>query len=319
MMDTPGLKLTRWLRAYYRHAAAARWRCGRPSGWPRSCAATIRGWRCAWSTSWRRPMRRRTSRWRDWARRVCSPRRWRTRCWTAASTWPSTRSKTWPAPRRRASPSPRSPRVKTRATRWSPLAPTTAGGAAAPARASVPARRGACAIAAPAPRPAPAGRARQRRYAAAQAGRGPVRRAGPGRRGTAPPGPRRRHHGLSRPRACCCRPAARARSACRRAPTIRACARSWRRWPTTAATLCCTAERRLQEVLEGGCRVPIGALAHLDGATLTLDALVASEDGDAARPRPPGGPADDPAAWASGWPRACWRTGAGEILAASRD
>ena len=46
-----------------------------------------------------------------------------------------------------------------------------------------------------------------------------------------------------------------------------------------ATTLCCTAERRLQEVLEGGCRVPIGALARLDGATLTLEAVVASEDG----------------------------------------
>lgn len=45
------------------------------------------------------------------------------------------------------------------------------------------------------------------------------------------------------------------------------------------ATLCCIAERRLQEVLEGGCRVPIGALASLDFDQLTLDALVATEDG----------------------------------------
>lgn len=46
-----------------------------------------------------------------------------------------------------------------------------------------------------------------------------------------------------------------------------------------ATMLCCAAERRLQEALEGGCRVPIGALARLDGATLTLEAVVASEDG----------------------------------------
>lgn len=46
-----------------------------------------------------------------------------------------------------------------------------------------------------------------------------------------------------------------------------------------ATTVCCTAERRLQEVLEGGCRVPIGVLGRVDGDTLMLDALVASEDG----------------------------------------
>ncbi len=46
-----------------------------------------------------------------------------------------------------------------------------------------------------------------------------------------------------------------------------------------ATTTCCVAERRLQAVLEGGCRIPIGALGRLDGDTLTLDAVVASEDG----------------------------------------
>jgi len=46
-----------------------------------------------------------------------------------------------------------------------------------------------------------------------------------------------------------------------------------------ATTVCCQAERRLQEVLEGGCRVPIGALARVEGATLMLQAVVASEDG----------------------------------------
>jgi hydroxymethylbilane synthase len=61
-----------------------------------------------------------------------------------------------------------------------------------------------------------------------------------------------------------------------------------------ATTLCCTAERRLQEVLEGGCRVPIGALALLDGETLTLDAVVASEDGTLLVRDRLTGPADDP-------------------------
>jgi len=47
-----------------------------------------------------------------------------------------------------------------------------------------------------------------------------------------------------------------------------------------AATMaCCTAERRMQEVLEGGCRVPIGALARVEGDTLALTGVVASEDG----------------------------------------
>jgi hydroxymethylbilane synthase len=61
-----------------------------------------------------------------------------------------------------------------------------------------------------------------------------------------------------------------------------------------ATTLCCTAERRLQEVLEGGCRVPIGALALLDGDTLTLDAVVASEDGTLLVRDRLTGPAGDP-------------------------
>src|SRR5204863_277408 len=61
-----------------------------------------------------------------------------------------------------------------------------------------------------------------------------------------------------------------------------------------ATTLCCTAERRLQEVLEGGCRVPIGALALLEGETLTLDAVVASEDGTLLVRDRLTGPAGDP-------------------------
>jgi len=46
-----------------------------------------------------------------------------------------------------------------------------------------------------------------------------------------------------------------------------------------ATAVCCQAERRLQEVMEGGCRVSIGALARVEGATLVMEAVVASEDG----------------------------------------
>jgi hydroxymethylbilane synthase len=40
-----------------------------------------------------------------------------------------------------------------------------------------------------------------------------------------------------------------------------------------------TAERELLAVLEGGCQVPIGAYAHLEGSSIHLRAIVASPDG----------------------------------------
>ncbi len=43
--------------------------------------------------------------------------------------------------------------------------------------------------------------------------------------------------------------------------------------------ICLTAERALNKRLEGGCQVPIGGFAHLDGQTIHLQALVASIDG----------------------------------------
>ncbi len=46
--------------------------------------------------------------------------------------------------------------------------------------------------------------------------------------------------------------------------------------PTRTAV---TAERALLDRLQGGCQVPIGAHATIDGGTLVLDALVASVDG----------------------------------------
>jgi hydroxymethylbilane synthase len=41
-----------------------------------------------------------------------------------------------------------------------------------------------------------------------------------------------------------------------------------------------TAERALLAVLEGGCQVPIGAYAHLEGSSIHLRAIVASPDGE---------------------------------------
>ncbi len=48
--------------------------------------------------------------------------------------------------------------------------------------------------------------------------------------------------------------------------------------PTNAAV---AAERALLERLEGGCRMPIGALASVDGDRLTLTAMIPAEDGRA--------------------------------------
>ena len=85
-----------------------------------------------------------------------------------------------------------------------------------------------------------------------------------------------------------------------------------------ATTLCCTAERRLQEALEGGCRVPIGALAHLDGETLTLDAVVASEDGTHLVRAGLSGPAGDPHPLGERLAERLLAQGAAEILRAGR-
>jgi hydroxymethylbilane synthase len=46
-----------------------------------------------------------------------------------------------------------------------------------------------------------------------------------------------------------------------------------------ASNAAVTAERSLLETLEGGCQLPIGAYAHLEGSILHLRAIVASPDG----------------------------------------
>jgi len=77
---------------------------------------------------------------------------------------------------------------------------------------------------------------------------------------------------------------------------------------------CCTAERRMQEVLEGGCRVPIGALARLDSETLTLTGVVASEDGKLFVRDTIVGPAGAPAALGEQLARRLLAAGGDEIL-----
>jgi hydroxymethylbilane synthase len=54
------------------------------------------------------------------------------------------------------------------------------------------------------------------------------------------------------------------------------------------------AERALLRELEGGCQVPIGALARIDSDTIELTALVASIDGSVILRRTLAGSADDP-------------------------
>lgn len=65
-----------------------------------------------------------------------------------------------------------------------------------------------------------------------------------------------------------------------------------------AATVCTTAERRLLEALGGGCSLPLGAHAALDGDTLTLTAALLSLDGQTACRARRVGPADHPSALA---------------------
>ncbi len=86
--------------------------------------------------------------------------------------------------------------------------------------------------------------------------------------------------------------------------------------PTTMA--CCTAERRMQEVLEGGCRVPIGALARVEGDTLTLTGVVASEDGALFVRAALRGPAGDPAELGERLAQRLLDAGADKILDAVR-
>ncbi|HEX9730255.1 MAG TPA: hydroxymethylbilane synthase [Gemmatimonadales bacterium] len=85
--------------------------------------------------------------------------------------------------------------------------------------------------------------------------------------------------------------------------------------PTRSAT---TAERALLRELEGGCQVPVGALAAVDGERLSIRAIVSSLQGDRAVEGSLTGPAADAARIGRALADDLRRRGADEILAALR-
>lgn len=82
---------------------------------------------------------------------------------------------------------------------------------------------------------------------------------------------------------------------------------------------CVTAERVVMRKLEGGCQVPIGAYARLEGSKLVMDGLVGSVDGKRIVRARLEGDAGDPIALGDSMVAALLEGGAGEILAEIRD
>ncbi|MCX8007897.1 MAG: hydroxymethylbilane synthase, partial [Coriobacteriia bacterium] len=81
---------------------------------------------------------------------------------------------------------------------------------------------------------------------------------------------------------------------------------------------CVTAERVVMRRLEGGCQVPIGAYARIEGRTMVMDAMVGSLDGATIVRRRLEGPAEDPVGLGERMVRALLEGGAGAILASIR-
>ena len=86
-----------------------------------------------------------------------------------------------------------------------------------------------------------------------------------------------------------------------------------------AATACTAAERTLLQALGGGCSLPLGAHATLDGDTLTLRAALLSLDGTAAARGERTGPAADPDALAHALADDLRQAGADAILQRIRE
>ncbi len=80
-----------------------------------------------------------------------------------------------------------------------------------------------------------------------------------------------------------------------------------------------TAERIVMRRLEGGCQVPIGAYARIDGETLVMDGLVGSVDGERIVRTTLEGVVGDPVDLGQRMVEALLELGAGEILAEIRD
>ncbi|HYW10169.1 MAG TPA: hydroxymethylbilane synthase, partial [Longimicrobium sp.] len=85
-----------------------------------------------------------------------------------------------------------------------------------------------------------------------------------------------------------------------------------------ASAACVLAERAFLNSLEGGCQVPIGALATLRGDRLTLDGMVSDTEGTIVLRGTDAGPIGDAAAVGRALAGALLRRGAGEILAGVR-
>lgn len=86
-----------------------------------------------------------------------------------------------------------------------------------------------------------------------------------------------------------------------------------------ADTMCAvSAERVVMRKLEGGCQVPIGAYARLEGDTLVLDAVVGTIDGSTILRDSLEGPASDPIALGEAMVESMLAMGADEILSSIR-
>lgn len=81
---------------------------------------------------------------------------------------------------------------------------------------------------------------------------------------------------------------------------------------------CITAERVVMRSLEGGCQVPIGANARIEGHLLVIDALVGSIDGKRIVKDTLSGPVDDPVGLGDAMVARLRELGATEILAEIR-
>lgn len=83
--------------------------------------------------------------------------------------------------------------------------------------------------------------------------------------------------------------------------------------------VCVLAERAMNRRLEGGCQVPIGAYAELDGDSIALRGLVGSPDGTTVVRGEISGPSSDPDALGIALAENLLSRGAGTILAAVYD
>lgn len=92
-----------------------------------------------------------------------------------------------------------------------------------------------------------------------------------------------------------------------------------RRADDRATRLTTTTERLLLHALQGGCRVPLGALAQLEDDTLHLQARLLSVDGKRMLDSAHRGPANNPRALASTVAEKLLAQGAAEILSSLRD